>query len=336
MVIRASSAGEIRALVDALAGADTVRREAALARLAVIGARAVDRLLAAYPTAPDRRARIAILRALEPIRDPRPAPIAAAALRDGGDLAVAAAAVLRGLLDSPHDPASSTALDALVSCALDASAERRVRLAAFDALQDMPEDVRARVAGALDAGAPAGLPRPLPGQTSEVAAIDALWMDVVDGRLPDDPVMLREAVASKGGGTPLSALRRIIDAIRAREAETAAAARKAEWCGVRGALHQALALRGSRIALYDLRETIAAAAAPLPSTFLTAVHAVGDPSCLEALAGAYARAPEAETAWRSQLASAFRAIAKRERVTRRHAAMKRVAARWPRAADWLR
>ena len=41
---------------------------------------------------------------------------------------------------------------------------------------------------------------------------------------------------------------------------------------VRGALHQALALRGSRVALYDLRETIERPPAPLPSSFLAALQ----------------------------------------------------------------
>jgi hypothetical protein len=37
--------------------------------------------------------------------------------------------------------------------------------------------------------------------------------------------------------------------------------------------------------------------------------------------------------WRHQLASALRAVAKRERLTKRHAAMKKVLARWPAAAS---
>jgi hypothetical protein len=112
MTIRASHAAEIRSLVDALGSSDEVRRESAIARLAIIGERAVDRLLDAYGAA-DRRTRIAIFRAAEAIADPRVIPIAAEALRAGGDLAVAAAATLRALLESSNDAAAARALDAL-------------------------------------------------------------------------------------------------------------------------------------------------------------------------------------------------------------------------------
>jgi hypothetical protein len=94
-----------------------------------------------------------------------------------------------------------------------------------------------------------------------------------------------------------------------------------------------LALRGSRVALYDLRETLEERSMRLPVSFLTALHALGDASCLEPLASAWDRAGSDRTAdgqrWRQQLATAFRAITQRERITKRHAVMKRIAARWP-------
>ena len=82
MVIKASASAEIRPLVDALSGDDEVRREAAIARLAVIGERAVDRLVRAYRSASARDARVAILRALEAIPDPRSLALARAAVVD--------------------------------------------------------------------------------------------------------------------------------------------------------------------------------------------------------------------------------------------------------------
>src|SRR5262249_4383952 len=115
MVIKASAATEIRALIAALSDADEVRREAAIARLAVIGPRAVDRLLAAYGATSEREPRVAMLRVLESIGDHRGLPIARAALRGGGDIAIAAAGVLRSLLESPHSQVGADALDALVS-----------------------------------------------------------------------------------------------------------------------------------------------------------------------------------------------------------------------------
>jgi hypothetical protein len=124
-------------------------------------------------------------------------------------------------------------------------------------------------------------------------------------------------------------MQKLIDAVRAHEESVPVEARRAEWQAVRGALHQTLALRGSRVAVYDLRETLAAAHAPVPVSFLAALHAVGDQSCLEPLAAAYSRTHPEDTRWRHQLAAAFRAISAREKVTHRHAAMKRILSKWP-------
>src|SRR5207244_6798193 len=71
MAIKASSSKQIDALVADLASANAIKREAAIARLTVLGARAVERVaaLAAAPSAPAARA--AAFRALEGIADPR-------------------------------------------------------------------------------------------------------------------------------------------------------------------------------------------------------------------------------------------------------------------------
>ncbi len=314
MVIKASAAAEIRPLIDALAADDPVRREAAIARLAIIGGRAVDRLLTAYRTATHAGARIAVLRALEAIGDHRMLDVARTALSRGGDEGIAGAAALRALLDSPHAPAAADSLDALMGVALDTRAERRLRLAAIDALQAMPEPVKSRIAAALaDRG-------PLPP--------DDAWPEALEGRLPDDPAAFRELLHARAPAAAVTELRKLIDAVRAREKSAADAARPAAWRSVRGTLHQALALRGSRVALYDLRETLEDAAEPLPVSFLAALHVIGDTSCLPALAAAHARADETGS-WRGQVRDAFRAIVKREKITRRHAVMKRIVARWP-------
>ncbi len=333
MVIKASSAGEIRRLVDALGSGDDVRREAAIARLAIIGARAVDGLIAAYGAAGDRDTRIAILRALESTGDPRTAAVARRSMAAGGDEALAAVAALRGLLDSTHAATAADALDALVAAALDTSAERRLRLAAFDALQVLPAAVRERVAGALqtdpDAGVRAGAAlRAAGAAVRRRADADAVWADALEGNLPDDPAVLREILQPRAAAAALSSLQKLIDFVRAREQATRAGATRAAWQALRGALHQALALRGSRLAVYDLRETVEQAAEPLPASFLAALHVVGDASCLAPLAEAHARAAP-DSPWRQHLAAAFHAIVTRERLTKRHAVMKRIAARWP-------
>jgi len=163
---------------------------------------------------------------------------------------------------------------------------------------------------------------------------DALWKDALEGRLPDAPDELRAAMATRGATAPLNALRTLVDAVRSKEREAADdGATGRGWVALRGSLHQALAFRGSRVALYDLRETLADAATPLPTSFLTALHVLGDAACLEPLAAAWGAAEPDRTTeglrWRQQLASALRAIAQREKITKRHAVMKRIAARWP-------
>jgi hypothetical protein len=82
------------------------------------------------------------------------------------------------------------------------------------------------------------------------------------------------------------------------------------------------------VALYDLRETLAAAEAPIPIEFVSAVALVGDASCLEALAAAYGRSTRNEW-WQRHLGAAFAAIVKREGLTRRHNVLRRVLARQP-------
>ncbi|MCA1560235.1 MAG: hypothetical protein LC804_08200 [Acidobacteria bacterium] len=334
MVIKASAAGEIRALLAALTGTDDVKREVAIARFAVIGGRAVDRLITAYHAGGDGPARAAILRSLEPLADPRAAPVARAAMIEGGDMAVAGAGVLRGLLNSPHGQSAADALDTLMAAALDSTADRRIRLAALEALQDMPVGVRARVAEALKADPDTTVRAHAAAAQREAAVADALWSDAMAGRLPDDPGPLAEVIAAKAAASPLSALQKLIDAARARDT-TGTPSRREGWRTVRGALHQAIARRGSRVALYDLRETLTEADGPLPLSFLRAIQTVGDASCLEPLASAFVRSPPANAWWRHQLAATFRAVAKRERISRRHAVMKRLSTRFPQAVPEL-
>jgi hypothetical protein len=324
MVIKASASGNVKALVEALVSGDDVMRESAIARLAIIGNRATGRLLAAYASAADREEKVALLRAIESVADRRAAPAARDALAEGGDVALAAAGVLRALLASSHTPTATAALDALVSAALNRKADQRVRLAAFESLQEVPGDVRDRVAAALrEEGS---MPR-------TAAAADALWSDAVSGRLPEDPAALRDALHTRGGAAPLPSLHKLVDAVRAKESAVNSTQRRAEWRAVRGILHQALALRGSRVALYDLRETVEGASGPLPVSYLAALHVLGDASCLEPIAAAYSRADENDAWWRRQLATAFQAVARRERISRRHAVMKRIQGRWPAAVE---
>lgn len=314
-MIKPSSASDLRALLNALLSGDEVMRESAIARLAILGPRAMDRLIPAYAAAPDPDSKTALLRAMESIADRRSAPVAVSALKEAGDVAVAATGVLRSLLTSSHTPTATAALDALLSVALDRSAEQRVRLAAFESLQDVPGKVRERVEAALRAeGEPAG---------------DAVWANAVAGRLPDDPAALEEALRTRATSAPLTTLQKLVDAVRAMEPSVRSTAKRTEWRALRGALHQALARRGSRVALYDLRETIAEADEPLPVSYLAALHVLGDASCLDPVAAAYSRAKTRDAWWQRQLAAAFQAIVTRERITKRHAILKRIQTRFP-------
>jgi hypothetical protein len=329
VVIKASAAAEIRALCDALAGPDDVQRETAVARLCIIGERAIDRLVDAYGRMPTRNARLAVLRVLESVPDRRSLGVARAALEEGDDVAAAGAGVLRALLESPDDEAAAGALDLLVDAVRNPGAPRRVRRTASAALDALPGEVKGRLTEALS-GTGGGLPT----ASGALGADDDVWSDAVEGHLPGDPIALREAAAKHGAAAPLAALGRMIDVVRTRESACTGRER-AGWQVARGALHQALALRQSRVAIYDLRETVEGATGRLPVSFLTALHLVGDASCLEPLASACDRAPGDDPWWQSQLAAAFQAILKRERLTRRHPVVKRIATRWPGAATTL-
>src|SRR6476661_7307520 len=141
MPIRPPAGAEIRELIAALASDEPVARESAIARLAVIGARTIDPLLRAFPSA-DPRLQNGILRAFEATAEPRALGPARAALKgDQAAIFAAAAAVLRALLTAPRSDAASGALDVLVAVAVDTTRPSAARVAALDALRDAPRDI---------------------------------------------------------------------------------------------------------------------------------------------------------------------------------------------------
>jgi hypothetical protein len=142
----------------------------------------------------------------------------------------------------------------------------------------------------------------------------------------DDPELIRDLIARGGSGTPPSALLRIV--VQARSQESVGGGRRADWLAARAAAHQALARRGSRVALYDLRESLETASGPLPVEMLSALSEVGDAACLEPIAAAHGRSKDRW--WRDHLLAAFQIIARREHLTARHAIIKRIQKRWPR------
>ena len=313
-----------------LTSESAVIRETAVARLTVIGPRAVERLVAFV----DRletgaTARVAALRALEALGETRAldAALRATASADAR-VAEAAVAVVRVFLRGERGAA---ALDRLAALVLNRACPETVRLEALTALGDLNpstleplwqalrDDPNAAIRARTGARA-----TPAPGQPQPDVSAEQL-ANAAEHGLPDDPDALRRCLGTDGT-TPLPVLHRIVERIREREALEPPSGR-GEWTRTRGTAHVALARRASRLGLYDLREALEGATTPLPVEFLAALSLVGDTSCLDAIAAAHARAADAW--WREHLADTFRAIVTRERLTRRHAVMKRIQKRWP-------
>jgi HEAT repeat protein len=342
VVIKASSAKHIQALIADLADPDGVTREAAVARLTVIGARAVEQLIALLesnspgsPGAP-AHARAAALRALEGVGDPRALDPALDALDDPDErVSAAAASATRPFLRGVR---GSVAVDRLTAVAVDTSRPGRVRAATVQTLGTLERSTLAPLWKALRDDPDPSVRALVASRASNASNIShrgtradealALLGDAAERELPDDPAAVRDALAHAGDAVALSRLHGIIEQVREREAAEAGAIRRGEWMRARAAAHVALANRGSRLAVYDLRESLESADAPLPVEFLAALALVGDRSCLEPIAAAYAHARDGHAWWRQHLADAFRAIAARERITRRNAVMKKVEKRW--------
>jgi hypothetical protein len=330
VAIRRSAAADIQHLIDDLCGADDVARQTAAARLSVIGTRAVPHLLTAFARCPSAVGRAAVVGVLESTGDRRGVDLAVAqldAVTAEPQVQAAAVALLGSHLDSE---AGAKALEALSGLLLDTHRPDLLRVRAIDVLaralpdyiaplrkrlaQDANAAVRRWATGAASAASPAVEPK-------------AAFESILSGE-GVDPAVLQALVVEGGGDAALSTLHRLVEVSKAREDGARAEADGLEWREVRGTLHSALAQRGSRVALYDVRESLASAARPLPDGFVEAAALVGDAACLEAIAEALARVPATmdarEEQWRDALVRAGRAIVRRERLTRRHAAVRKV------------
>lgn len=98
------------------------------------------------------------------------------------------------------------------------------------------------------------------------------------------------------------------------------AAQGRDTAAFRGEIHRALATLGSRIALYDLRESLAVRPSPAPSPLLAAAATVGDKSLVPALAALATDAPALQAA----CVAALTAIVGRERLRRTSASVRAV------------
>ena len=288
-------------LIADLARAEATRRDAAVARLRVMGVRVLPHLAILLESRAPSGARAAALSVLEGFDDPRAVALACAALQElDADVALAAISVLRGWLTRE---AGTQVLEAITAAALDKRRDGAVRLAALDALSELPPELVAPV--------------------RERAPVDG-----GDRPALDDPATLGAWLAEHGATAPFSALHAAVAGARDREQADAAGRRRDEWTRMRGAAHLALAQRGSRVAVYDLRESFDRARTPLPADFLAAAGRIGDESCLEPMARAWAGAA-AEPWWRSRLMETSSDIVARLKLTGRNAIMKRLRAKWP-------
>lgn len=341
MAIRRSAAAEIEVLLADLCSADQIARETAEARLIVIGVRAVPHLIVAFDRAASPAARTAILKVLEATPDRRSAELGAEQLEaEDADAAVRAAAV--ALLGSCLESAESTrVLDTLTAFILDDERPDALRLQALDvierALPHVLQPLRARLAedpsSAIRAWASASV-------SSGAPVVDPrLAIESAAAGEPADPRFLHELVPAGSADAPLPTLHRLIEVARDREAKASAAAQRGAWLAVRGSVHLALARRGSRVAVYDLREAIARASEPLPEGFTEAAGLVGDSACLESVAEQLvllrASADSRMREWQARLVRAGRAIVEREKITRRRAVMKKIVRQSPDVASTL-
>lgn len=334
--------GQTRALLDELvAGEDPITVEAAIARLAIIGRPALRPVLERITQA-DVAHLPRLFGVLERIGAPGALPVVRGYLTHAStDVAVAAVDAVGALLDAHDAEAATGALDALTATLLDHSRPDAVRVRAFEAIANAPDrsatyeaDVVAPLRRALEQDPSAALRQAAAGAGATSAAAEASSstsaspLEVLAAATgPDAADALRQAITAQGGSASLTTLHRVIERVRAREAEVGDQARADAWRVARATAHLALASRGSRLAVYDLRETLEALGDKTPVGMLAALQQVGDASVLEAVTEA---CHHTANAWfRGQLAGIFRAVVSREQITRRSAAVKKLSARFP-------
>jgi hypothetical protein len=307
MPIRSSSVSGIDQLITNLQKKSKIKRDAAVARLRIVGSRSIPRLIAIIKSDANATVRAAALSALETSNDSRARNSAMATLSDKHEsVTLAAIIVMRNWLSTDAD---AMTVDALVTLVLDPNRSQTVRQAALHALADLPEN----------------LVQPLRQQLAQEIGIKNLTTEPTE--LANNPATALEWLNTKENKATLSEIHQLITYARAQERACENSSEQAAWCHLRGATHAVLANRNSRVALYDLRESIEKASKPLPLDYLLAIRSIGDATCLEPLGRAWSRA-STEPWWCQQLADAAKNIMNREKLTGRHTVVKRVRARW--------
>ncbi len=292
---------DIDRLIADLQSSESVRRDAAVARLRILGSRALPRLIDLVASHESAVVRALALDAIEGIDDVRVIDVAYDALRDGDiEVVIAALGVLRRWV---AEETGTRLLDAITAITVDRNLDARVRVAALASLSELPEH----------------LVRPIRDQAPPPESA---------GPSLDDPVQVREWIQAYGAGATLNTLHELVTRTREREHAESSSRLRSEWLQARGRAHQALAKRDSVVALYDLRETFEGATSALPQSFLSTATAIGDASCLEPLARAWAASGK-DLDWKHQLSMTATAIMRREKLTGRSAVVKKLRANFP-------
>src|SRR5690606_28036598 len=323
-------------LIDDLSSADAARRESAAARLAIAGQAAVQPLRALVATdEAAAEARVAALRTLAGIAGAHATAAAAAvATLDSPVDALAAEGIdlLRTMLEGREDEtAATTALEHLTQLALSAAAPVERRRAAIDALSGLPETLLRPILEALASDADPALAAR--GAAARRQQGPTLADVLAGGQPPDSPAALSALIDAAGSTAPVTDLRRATGLVRGRERREGEAGhhdRRGAWRLIRGRVHRALGDRDSQVALYDLRETLEQADAPVTVDFLAAAMKVGDENCLDGLAARWVTA--GTDRWlRDQLELAVRSIITRRSLTRADPVFVRLLGRLPAA-----
>jgi len=292
---------DIDRLIADLHSQDSIRRDAAVARLRILGNRALPRLFDLVASHESTVVRALALDVIEGIDDVRVIDVAFEALRDGDiEIVIAALGVLRRWV---AEETGTRLLDAITAITVDRSRDARVRVAALAALSELPEH----------------LMRPIRDQAPPPESA---------GPSLEDPVQVREWIQAYGAGATLNTLHELVTRTREREHAESSSRLRTEWLQARGRAHHALAKRDSVVALYDLREAFEGATSALPQSFLSTATAIGDASCLEPLARAWAASGK-DLDWKHQLSTTAAAIMRREKLTGRSAAIKKLRVNFP-------
>ena len=292
---------DIDRLIADLQSPDSIRRDAAVARLRILGGRALPRLIELVAVHDSASVRALAFDALEGLDDVRVIDVAFDGLRDGDvEVVIAALGVLRRWV---VEETGTRLLDAITAIVVDRSRDARVRVAALAALSELPEH----------------LVRPIRDQAPPPESA---------GPSLEEPLAVREWIQAYGAGATLSTLHELVTRTREREHDESSSRLRSEWLQARGRAHLALAKRESRVALYDLRETFEAATSALPQSFLSTAATIGDGSCLEPLARAWGAAGR-NLDWKHQLSTTAATIMRREKLSGRSAAVKKLRTNYP-------